>query len=816
VGKNKLISDFAKALSDEKEIKMLNFLNKNQSSAKVGGEAEMTQKKAGAPGFQKVINVCLYLLAFLMPVLFLTFTTETREFNKQALLFLAVVIMLVVWVFKILTTRKVSWVKTSLDFVLLVYLLVYLISSFVSLDKTSSFLGYYGRFTGSFISVIGLIVLYFLIVNNIRGVKVLNRFMNFLLAGMGLSLAYSMLQLFGWYILRIPSLMSNSFNSVGSLVGLGIFAALTIIYIQWMMLTQTDRSKLKSVLLWVLTVVGLIVLLIVNAFVAWLVLGLAMVAFLALSMTLLGERQTSSAWFWKPMLVLVISILFVSFQFLPAVLNPRNLITVNLPVEIQLSNGATWNLVKNSMGSGVKQAILGSGPGTTGIAFGEIKPQDLNKTIVWSLTFDRASSEIANIGIETGIMGLLAFELTAILFLIYALFYLLKKGDKHGYNQAFGFFMLWLTLYVAHFFYFFNTTFFFIYWISIACFMAIAHWKTEDAGGQELSFSNSPRSALSWMFASLLVLAALLVGGFFQAAVYGGEVAYAQGIKELNKSNPDFNKVSNSFGRAITLDPYRDVYYLAYGQNLIFLGSQEAAKKDPDTAKIQSWISDLIAAGKKATEISPGKASNWSALAQFYNGIRPIVGGTDDYIISAWTQAIQRDEKNPSLYVQLGLAYMTAAQTTGSDGKPKLDDAMMKKAETAFTTAIEIKPDLPDPYLALARAFETQGNTTDAKKQLDKAAVLFPTNPDVLFEQGRLTYNNKDYDQATKIFNNVLVLVPNHVNALYSLGLIALQKGDKQTALTYFEKVRELNGPNVDLEKQINDLKASMQVPVTK
>src|SRR5207253_1335416 len=123
-----------------------------------------------------------------------------------------------------------------------------------------------------------------------------------------------------------------------------------------------------------------------------------------------------------------------------------------------------------------------------------------------------------------------------------------------------------------------------------------------------------------------------------------------------------------------------------------------------------------------------------------------------------------------------GTGRLTAAQLAPY---MKIDTAMLKSAEDALNKAIVLKPDLPDPYIALARVYE-QGNKLEAaKKELDDAAKQFPTNGDILFEQGRITFNQKDYVAAEKIFNTVVALVPNHANALYSLGLIYQQRGDK-------------------------------------
>lgn len=826
-------------------------------------EDDLGSKKQNISMFGKVINFFLLATVFLTPLLFLPVSSEVREFNKQSWLFLAVVVMLAVWVIKVLSTRKLSWVKTSLDYVVLAFLAIYFVSSLFSMDKTSSFLGYYGRFTGSFLSVLAMVLFYFLVVNNVRGERLTKKVLNYLMTSCGIIIAYSFLQLLGLYILPFSFAQSQSFNPIGSLVSLSIFSAVTILLSLWMWMNQ-GLTKAKRGLVAATLIISLLVMFLVNAFIGWLVLGIGLIAFLALGMVL--DPKQSSNWFWKPMLVLVVSILFVGFQFLPQSISPRNLVNLNLPIEVQLSNSTTLSLVKNSLSSGAKEAVLGSGPGTTGLAFGGIKPESLNKTVVWSLNFDRASNEISNVAIETGILGLLAFEATSVLFLIYGLYFLFRHQEHPGRKLAFAFFMLWFTLFVAHFMYFFNTTFYFVYWLSIAAFMAVTHWETPESETKTLSFSSSPRSALSSMFASLLTLAVILVFAFFQTAVFVAEASYTSGLRMLNQKEPNFEAVAGRFARAVQLNQYRDVYYLALGQGLIFLSSQEAAKKEPDIAKIQNWLASSIQAGLGATSISPEKAANWSSLAQFYNNIKPLGAvGTDQAIINSWNEAIKRDSKNPSLYIRLAQAYSNASEVIdpkiagsgadtdqdglsdsmesqmGSDPKSsdsnsngvsdgdevksgfnpagagrlssaqlsqftKIDPNMIKEAEKALNKAIELKADLPDSYIALARIMEKSGKIADAKKKMDEAVGKFPGNAEVRFEQGRIAYNQKNYNEAEKIFLTVIQLMPNHANAQYSLGLVYQQKGDSAKALAQFKKTREISGPNLDLEKLIKSL----------
>lgn len=835
--------------------------------------AGATAAVSGVSTFSKVINWCLAALIFAVPLFFLPITSEVREFNKQSLIFLLVVVMLAVWVIRILTTRSVSWVKTSLDYILLAYLGVYIVASFTSIDRVSSFLGYYGRFAGSLLSVIALIVLYFIVVNNVRTERITRKLMNALMLSGGITVIYSLLQLLGVYIVRFPFAKSAAFNPIGSMVSLGVFSALMILLVQWAWLTQ-QNSKLKHVFYTVITIAAIAVVFLVNAFTAWLVLAIAMIVFLALAMVLIPQDGPNNTWVWRPLLVLVISILFVGFQFLPASVNPRNWVgsAVTLPVEIQLSNSATWEMVKNALST---KPVFGFGPGTTGIAFGQIKPEALNQSIVWNLNFDRASSEVANIAIETGLLGVLAFEAASILFLLYALFFLLKKADHPGRMQAFGLFTLWVALYVSHFFYFFNTTMYFLFWLSLAMFVAITHWKDEQSEAKAMTFNDSPRTALSWMFASLIMLAVLLVGGFFQIAVYFADTAYASGLKELSKQQPDLERSGQLFKTAIQRNQYRDVYYLAYGQNLVFQAAVEARKEQIDVKRFQSLIAGMIQAGNSATSYSPNKASNWAASGQFYSQIRSLsVPGTDELIIKQSETAAGIDDRNPVLQLQLAQAYANAAETidpvvvsggTDTDGDglsdenekalgsnekssdsnsnaisdgdevksgfnpagtgrlnavqlqkfTKIDQDKLRKAEEALKKAKELRANLPDIYLALGRVYEKWGKLNEAKTALEDGVKILPNSADLKYELGRVVFNLKDFTKAESYFNEVIKLVPNHANAHYSLGLLALQKNDRPRALAEFKKTLEITGTNADLERIIKELENPTTPPAT-
>lgn len=842
---------------------LLNFLSRRQT----GNDTVATMVAKDTTFLQKAINYCLAFLVFAVPLFFLPFTFEAREFNKQALIFLGAVVILGFWVVKIVTTRRIAWVRTSLDYAVAAFLFVYLIASLLSVDKVSSFLGYYGRFTGSFISVLVLVILYFLVVNNLRTERATKTIMNWLTWGSSLALVYGFMQLMGWFVIPFSFAKTPAFNSVGSIWGLAIFAVINLVLVQWHWLTDKQMSVAKNIGLWIITAVGFATVFAIDVFVGWIVLAASMVVFMAMGLFVSSEERLNPMWFWKPMLLLVLSVLFLAFSFIPNLPDPRDIVSVNVPREVQLANSTNLEMVKNSLS---QKPILGYGPGTTGIAFGNIKPEVLNKTVVWNLNFDKASSEIANIMIETGLIGLLMFELISIMFIIYAFNYLRHHHDYAARSYAFGFFAVFSVLYISHFFYYFNTTFYFLYWLSLAGFMAVANWRSAQSA--EPSASSSQRAALSWMFASVLVLAVLAVGLYFEVSTYVAEASYTSGLKKLSVQNPDFNAAGRDFGRAVRLNPYRDVYWLANGQNLIFRASVEAAKSEPNIREFSVMIRDLLVSGQQAAKLSPNKAANWSVLAQFYSNVRPLTSRAnsntpiDTAIIDSWKKAIERDSKNPALYVHLARAYVNSAEIIDpkiagsgadsdndglSDEKEKqlgsnpnnsdsnqnevndgdevkagfnpagtgrlsaselqsfirVDQARLAEAETALRKAEELKPNLVESIIELARVYERTNRLKEAQQLLDSKFKTYNNSIDLAFELGRVEYNMKNYPQAEKLFNAVIKAQPKHANSNYSLGLIFLQRGERDKALAQFEKTREITGPNLELERLINGLK---------
>ena len=95
--------------------------------------------------FDKLITSVTSFVALMMPLFFLPITSDYFEYNKQALLISFTLFLLFVTAFKILYTKNVNFIKSSLNPAILFFIVVFALASFFSISKTASIYGNYGR-----------------------------------------------------------------------------------------------------------------------------------------------------------------------------------------------------------------------------------------------------------------------------------------------------------------------------------------------------------------------------------------------------------------------------------------------------------------------------------------------------------------------------------------------------------------------------------------------------------------------------------------------------------------------------------------------
>ena len=157
------------------------------------------------PNLKKVLDsssiIIIYLLAALLPLSFTTLTTEFFETAKFFLLVIATLLLLVIWAIRFVTDGKLELPKTPLDIFLVLFLGVAILSTIMSATRLIAIFGSVPRMHGSLIYTSAVILLYFLIVFNIKTIKQITSVAN-LMIGSGVVL--SIVSLLSYFKVSTP------------------------------------------------------------------------------------------------------------------------------------------------------------------------------------------------------------------------------------------------------------------------------------------------------------------------------------------------------------------------------------------------------------------------------------------------------------------------------------------------------------------------------------------------------------------------------------------------------------------------------------
>ena len=102
----------------------------------------------------KIVRWSFYLLLFLVPLFFLTTTSELFEFPKIILTYYLATIITAAWAADCILQKRLIFRRTPLDVPLLIFLITQSFSFFFSISTHVSWYGYYSRFNGGLASLI--------------------------------------------------------------------------------------------------------------------------------------------------------------------------------------------------------------------------------------------------------------------------------------------------------------------------------------------------------------------------------------------------------------------------------------------------------------------------------------------------------------------------------------------------------------------------------------------------------------------------------------------------------------------------------------
>ncbi|MBU1292079.1 tetratricopeptide repeat protein [Patescibacteria group bacterium] len=777
---------------------------------------------------RKIINFLikfpLYALVFLIPLFWLPLTIEVYEFNKQYLLVFLVSLSFLAWLAKLVVVRKkLFFRRTALDFWILVFMLIMILSAVFSIDEISSWFGFYGRFSGSVIGILALIVLYFVVVNNVESVKSekgksiwglsLDKIYSLFIVSSWITIIVTYLSIFNLWS-KIPNMPGTmfirSFNPVGgSLEGLSIFLAMAMSLVVGLVLSKSlGKKKIISMRI-VFLIVSLILLFLINFSAAWVVLGVTMFILLVMAFWTRIFRERVNL-LTLPIILLLISTFYLFG--LPAKIGFLSDLDTLLPLpqELILDSGVARTVAWQSLKD---YPVLGSGPGTYVADFVKFKPVEFNNDEFWNVRFDRGSSHIMEMIGTTGVLGILSYILILGIFLLIGLVFLSRKrlkvlsanypiSDRRHPISVFPLILAWISLLVAQFVYMQNTVLSFYFWFFMA--LGVVVWQgVQNKPFKKISFTFDRMPEVGLVMNVILIILVFALAGLF----YMGGRFYLADVRFIEPVESKEELVSK-IEKSIILNNYRENYRQALSQAYLITAWAEANKpeEEQNIQLLQALASGSIQQARIATSLSPNSVSAWENLGAIYRDTRGLVGGILPFALEAFAQATELEPTNPFFYRERCRLNLISEE--------KDWDETIGYCQRA----IELKDNYLDAHVQLALVYEQKGDLEAAlermKGVLEKLrGVSFQRDSDfagaateIYFQTGRLYFNLERIKEAVPMFEQAVIITPQYANGRYALALTYETDGRTEDALIQYQILSQMMPDDENIAAKVQEL----------
>ena len=628
-----------------------------------------------------ITKYSIYVLVFFTPILFLPWTSEILDFNKQALLVLLIFVSLFSWMLKVLIsgTFKLNLNKAGIFAVIL--FLAYLFSTIFSADKFGSFWGWPRITAESFVSIIGFFALYFIASNVFSKKEITVSLYVF-------SFSALIAEIFG--IFQIFKVVG--FNTQGSVGSLGVFTAILLPLIIILLISAKKWWKL---LFFALIFSSAIILVLINYPAVWwvTVLGSALIIILGFFKRNLFDGR----WMALPIFFLAVSLFFVilnlQINFLPGKAN-----------EVSLSQQGNFQIDVKTI---KESPVFGSGLGTFSYDFSKFKNADFNKTVLWNVAFNNGNSKILTNLATTGVLGILAL----LVFIFAVVFY----GGKFIFAKdavlELGLFVCFVSESVAFFLYNSNFVLDFTFFFIAAILVNLIFEKRKE---YELKPSSMLTLAVTFSFTLIFIFGLGLL--ILNANRYVAEINYYKGLNALKNNQLDSG--IKSLEIAASINPGVDLYFSQLSQVYLLkiqeVASNQNMSQDDKIKNAHALAANSVNAAKISTDLNKKNAGNWLARGYVYQNLSGLITDWQTWAISSYNEALKLDPNNPNSLVQLGVVYY--------------QNKDFQAARTNLEKALELKPDFSNGLYFLGLTYDQLGDKNKAIEQFIKLAQLNPDN----------------------------------------------------------------------------------------
>lgn len=653
----------------------------------------------------------------MVPLILWPFTSEVFEFNKIVLVYIMTSLIASTWIINMIAEKKFIFRRTILDIPLLIFLGSQFISTLLSIDASTSWLGYYSRFNGGMFSVISYCLLYWAFVTYFDA-KYTIKLIHVTLVSAAVVSVYGVLEHFGidkkiW----VQDVQSRVFSTLGQpnwlaawLVALmPITWALAIFNFQYMhnlrlLIFKNKRFwvyfALSALFFWTLIYsksrsgfagFGVAFLIFWSAY-FWIkraefkkyVVPFVAIGFSLLVICLISGTQWTSS----------ISKFFIKSTNTQPVVAPTGGTALENPgTESGTIRRIVWN---GAIQVWLHYPVFGTGVETFAYSYYLFRPAEHNLTSEWDFIYNKAHNEYLNYLANSGTVGLVSY-----LFLVVFSGYVILKRTKlpEGFEfLRFGVLAGYVSILVTNFFGFSVVPTQLELFLFPAIISAVARNEEEKVKNEKNRLPNTQKVAIGTVLLLTSYLLLLISRYWYADYLY----ASGKGYNSINK--PDV--ATNYLVKAVNLEPNQAIYYgdqaglaSSYARLAVAFNQQKLA--DQATQYSNLAITEI----DKAVALSPANIN----LKRVKFGIYVMLSAINpNYLIDAKDTleiAITQAPTDAKLYYNLGLVYARI-------GQPDQAIEIMKKT-------INLKANYKEARLAYAYLLIDKKQFTEAKIQLE-------------------------------------------------------------------------------------------------
>lgn len=737
--------------------------------------------------FYKLAQWSILLLAFLLPFWFLPTTLAPVEFNKVLLVSVLVIASFVFYLAHTILYAKIGVVSHKIFLFVVGTLLVWFLSSLFSGLGLQSMWGVAAE-TTSFFNVFVLFLLSWLIAVLFSDPSSLKKLFLCFSAGFVIFAVFAFISIFGLGKFLGGVFLNQNFNTVGSWNSVGMAAGFFLIMIYAFL--ARDFFGVKKWVLGAFFAFFIFLMALVSFPLSWAFLGFFALIYLSYA---IWRRNVDGSALLLSILLLSLSVFGFTFKsVLP------NVFGISSPVEVGVSHRATFQVVKEALKNNI---FLGSGPSSFRYIWDLHKPADVNRTVFWGTRFDSGSSYILSVLGEIGIAGWVLF-LGFLGYLWYLGLNLVSNKIKNESLFLSSFFLFNFTV-LLWLFYPVGYTLLAFGFLSIGFLLASLRIAGLIKMYDILIFGEGPMGFVSAMAVVLLMIAGLF-GFYISGTKYAGQLLFSKAVTAFSQNNLDL--AEKKLLSASRLDGRNSIYMSSLSQ--IYNIKSQLVLQDQGTpaellsSRFKEVLDKAIATGQEAIRLSPMDFETRRGLGNIYKFLVSInAEGSHEAALAQFDEAIKLSPQNPSLFRDKALIYISEAVS-------KKDNSLLDLAQKELEKAIELKPDYAAAHFLLAQIFDAKGDSTEAIKRGESAALISPNDIGALFQLGLLYHKANRLEEAEVVFKRTIAINPNYSNARYFLGLIYDKTKRKNNAISEFEKISALNPGNDEVEKILSNLRS--------